>query len=248
MSLNLRLQNYAINDSGTVLTIQDVTGNYDATTNPGGYGTPNPARNSVALFLRTYQKRYDGGDTIINTLLTSTPNNSAPTAVTSWDIALLTDSWLQATVYGLPLYSTSTLFSVNDLVWKVDTTQIIRIDTVSGSGPYTYTYTVMQQSDLENTDYGVAYSTVLNTYAIPSACVCLNKSREVYFKGLSATGNAAVYSNGNYGNPDWVRYQTIDSLVKSIVYGFAIEAYANAQRKIEQVENLCSCLSETCNC
>lgn len=234
MSLVLQLQNYAINDAGTVLTIKDATGTYDADSNPGGFGTPNPARSDIALFLRTYQKRYDGTDDIVNTLLTSTPNDADPKVVESWAVDLLTDSWLQATVYGLPIYSTATLFAVNDLVWKDDSDEIIRIDTVSGSGPYTYTFTVIQEADLENTDYTVAYSTVLNTYAIPSISICLQKANDYYWETEK--------------EKDWKRYLEIQSLIISITYGFAIGAYANSQKKIERVENMCTCLNDECSC
>ena len=51
MSLELKLEQKGINALGTLLTLEDKTGNYDAGTNPGGWGAPNPERSSMKLFL-----------------------------------------------------------------------------------------------------------------------------------------------------------------------------------------------------
>lgn len=47
--LQLKLSKVSLSSDGTVLTVQDTTGNYNAVTNPGGYGTPNPVRSANIL-------------------------------------------------------------------------------------------------------------------------------------------------------------------------------------------------------
>lgn len=42
MGLVLKLSKVGLSADGTTLTVQDTTGEYDAETNPGGYGEPNP--------------------------------------------------------------------------------------------------------------------------------------------------------------------------------------------------------------
>lgn len=43
MALQIKLSQVSLSTDGTVLTVQDTTGAYNVSTNPGGYGTPNPA-------------------------------------------------------------------------------------------------------------------------------------------------------------------------------------------------------------
>jgi hypothetical protein len=47
--LQLKLSKVSLSSDGTILTVQDSTGDYNVSTNPGGYGTPNPARPSNVL-------------------------------------------------------------------------------------------------------------------------------------------------------------------------------------------------------
>jgi hypothetical protein len=42
MALQLKLTKYSLSDDGTTLVVKDTTGAYNGSTNPGGYGTPNP--------------------------------------------------------------------------------------------------------------------------------------------------------------------------------------------------------------
>lgn len=234
MALVLRLEYTSINSDGTQITITDATGNYDASTNPGGYGTPNPDRSDIALFLRAYVKRFDGSDTITDTLLTDTPNDTDPTAVASWLVDVDKQGWHQMDLYGLNLYSTSILLNVNEIVWNAGTQQLIRILTRSGSGPYTYTYTTATLADLENSDYTTAYTAVLNSLVIPELCVCENK--------------AVLFWSRTESEADFDKYLTIDGMLKAANYSFSNQDYTNAQAIVENVEDKCDCLNNECNC
>lgn len=234
MALILRLTYTSINSDGTQITITDSTGNYDASTNPGGYGTPNPDRSDIALILRAFVKRFDDSDEITDTLLTSTPNDTDPTVVESWVVSVTAQGWHQMDLYGLNLYSTSTLLNVDEIVWDTGTSQLLRILTRSGSGPYTYTYTTATEADLANADYTTAYTAVLNSLVIPELCVCNNKAIMHYFDTLETS--------------DWNKYQQIDALLKSIAASFANQDYSGAQEKVENVEEKCDCLNNECSC
>lgn len=234
MALILRLKYDSTTADGLQFTILDNTGNYNASTNPGGYGTPNPDRSDIALFLRAFTKRFDGSDTVTSTNIVATPNDTDPVATASWVVEVTAQGWHQSNLYGLQLYDVATLLSVDELVWKADTEQIVRILTRTGSGPYTYTYAVAAEADLDNTDYTTAYTAVLNSLVIPELCVCENKAIAFYFTTREAS--------------DFTVYQNIDVLLKSISASFANQDYAGAQKKVEDVENKCDCLDQTCNC
>lgn len=49
MALLLKISESSYDRSTHTATFSDDTGNYNASTNPGGYGTPNPERNTLAL-------------------------------------------------------------------------------------------------------------------------------------------------------------------------------------------------------
>lgn len=232
MALALKLTKTSISADGTTMLVTDSTGNYNVTTNVGGYGSPNAARNSLALILLCWNERYDGEDSI--TPVAETIAAYTPTTVTEWTVTLNSDGWQQAIVYGVKLYSTSTLFAVNEIVYNVGTSELWRILTVSGSGPYTYTHSVVLASTLTDTDYVIPYTYVLNDYAIPAITTCFNKSVEYYFLTLETT--------------DFDRMLKIDAYLKSIRYSFLSGSFAPAQAKVEQVQTICSCFTSECNC
>lgn len=234
--LSLVIKKTAINSDGTAITIIDSTGNYNASANPSGYGSPNDARNQVALFLRSYAKRFNNTTTIVNTLLVSTPDNTDHLVVANWSVALLAgkDSWVQSTVYGLHLYSTSTLFQVGELAFDTGTSQIRKIKTVSGTGPYTYTYDVVTEDELEAVGVIIPYTTVYNTYAIPNSCICHEKSNKTWQLSQS--------------KEDWDVYQKIEAFLKAVKYDFGFGSFSEGQKNIEKVEQLCDCFNENCNC
>lgn len=90
MALQLKLNKVSLSSDGTTLIVQDVTGNYNVSTNPGGYGTPNPDIPNLVLlrwkmYLDTVWKYVTGSYTqsdlaagfaltTINILLTSILN------------------------------------------------------------------------------------------------------------------------------------------------------------------------------
>ncbi len=232
MGLALKLIKDSISEDGLTMLIKDDTGAYDADTNVGGYGTPNPARNTLALFLLCWNMRYDGEVSI--TPVAEDIATYDPTDVTEWTVTLNKDGWQQAIVYGVKLYSTATLFEVNEVVYDVSSGELRKILTVSGSGPYTYTYDVVLPATLDDTDYIIPYTYVLNDYAIPSITTCFNKTVEYYFLTLESS--------------DFDRMLKIDAYLKSIRYSFLSGSYAPAQAKVEQVEALCSCFTADCNC
>jgi hypothetical protein len=237
MALELSIYKYGINDAGTIITVKDNTGNYNADSNPTGYGSPNPERNTLALFLRAYAKRYDGGDEIVDTNLTVTPASSDKTAVDTWDVTLLSkDSWVQATIYGLQLYSTSTSFEIGELTYHAGTDQIRKILTKTGDGPYTYTYDVVEESALDEESYVKAYETILNTYAIPNLCECVNKANKKYFTAKEKD------------EVDFRRYLEFKGEVVGIKNDFGFGNYSEAQKTIEYLEIKCECFTEECNC
>jgi hypothetical protein len=239
MALELSIYKYGINDAGTKITVKDYTGNYNADSNPTGYGAPNAERSSLALFLRAVAKRYDGEDDITDTILTITETNPDKLVADTWYVDLLSkDSWIQAIVYGLRLYASpsSLAFDEGELTYDVDSNEIRKITSRTGDGPYTYTYETVEESALDDESNTKAYETILNTYAIPNLCECVNKANKRYF---SAKEKEEV---------DFRRYQEFKGTLVGIKNDFGFGNYAEAQKTIEYLENKCDCFTEECNC
>lgn len=234
MSLVLNITNGGNTSDFLSFVINDSTGNYDATNNPTGYGSPNATRVSLALFVRAYNKRYNGSTDLTDILLVDTPNTSDPTAVTKWTIALNKDGWQHVTIYGLRRYDTAVLFSVNEIVYDYVSGELRQILTITGGGPYTYTYAVVTKAAFEVAGNTTAYSTVLDTYSIPSLENCHYEASKNYFNVLTEDA--------------WDKYQEIEATLKSIIYGFAYLNFAQAQLQVETLEGTCTCFTSTCNC
>lgn len=234
MALQLALAKGELDPTAGTQVLEDSTGSYNATTNPTGYGTPNAARNTLALFVRVYNNRFDGSSDVTGTLLVDVPDNSDPTAVTKWTITLVDEGWLKATIYGVRFLDVAISLQVGEIVWDDSNNVLKRILTKSGSGPYVYTTTTATVADLENTNYIVAYSTVFNTYAIPQLCICYEKSVEKYLL--------------SFDDDDRKLSDKIRAYLVSIRNGFLTGSPAEAQKKVEKAQAICTCFTEHCDC
>ena len=234
MSLVLQITLQSISADGTTLVFADTTGNYDSVNNPGGYGTPNPARNTLALFLQVFNNRFDGSPTVVETPLTIA--SYTPTTVTSWTATVAKEGWQEAIVYGCPLYDETgaTLYSVGEVLYDVASSQLRQILTVSGTGPYTYTFNIIQVSALGTAGIETLYSTVLNTYVIPTLYNCFNSANSKW-----------LLSNQDC---DYNEYQKISAYLSAIRAAFDSGSYESGEQMVEQVEGICICLNEDCGC
>ena len=234
MALELAISKGALNDTDGTLIISNSTGDYNADTNTTGFGTPNPERADIALFLRAYNNRYEGESDITGTLMTASPDDSDPLATTLWTLTLIKDGWIKATIYGVKIYDTADSFQIDEIVWNDSLNKLERILTKSGTGPYTYTKEDATQADLENSDYTIPYSTVLNTYTIPSLCECHLKSIDRYLDSQD--------------EDDEKLSRKISANLISIRNSFLTGSPAEAQKKVERAEAICTCFSDNCGC
>ncbi len=230
--------------------IADTTGDYNALTNTTGYGAPNATRAELALFIRVYNKRYDlttrvdGLTTIVDNLLTVAlkPTSATPVNTTEWTVTRNADGWQQATIYGLRLYNTTTIFipTVGEILWDAANSlfkKIIAVLPVTGGGTYPNEYDVVTIEELEESDSYSAYRTVLNTSSIAELNDCHYLAVKNYFNVLTSES--------------WDQYQQIEAGLKAIDYGFALQTlagYQGAQTLVELLEGSCTCFNENCDC
>lgn len=237
MALILNIVKSSINSEGTELNLTDDTGLYDASDNPGGYGSPNPTKNEVATILLANNKRQDEGDVLL------TVQDYNPTVDYNYVVELYKDGWYQVISYGLRLYSVNTSFSLTEAVYDSSSGEIRKILTKSGSGPYTYTYSVLTPSDLDSETVIKAYESTLNTLVLVTLTECHANALKVFFNNANPVTNTTVLcDDANYNT-----YLKVDAYLKSINYSFGFGEYTQAQLKVEQAEKICTCI-EDCNC
>tara|TARA_R100001086_G_scaffold240206_2_gene166109 strand:- start:1501 stop:2253 length:753 start_codon:yes stop_codon:yes gene_type:complete len=93
MPLILNIQKTLESTDCQYVLFPDQTGNYDAGTNPGGYGAPNDDRADIAIFL--IPKLWDPIDNVISTLAASvvTSGNDDPVNATDWILNISEDGY-----------------------------------------------------------------------------------------------------------------------------------------------------------
>lgn len=237
MALIINVVKESINSEGTELNLTDNTGLYDASDNTGGYGSPNPNKNEVATILLANNKRQDEGDVLL------TVQSYNPTVDYNYVVNIYKDGWYQIKSFGLRLYSVNTSFSLTEAVYDSSTAEIRKILTKSGSGPYTYTYSVLTPSDLDSDTVIVLYESTLNTLVLSSLSECHAEAIKIFFNNANPVTNTAVLCD----DANFNTYLKIDTYLKSINYSFGFGNYVQAQLKVEQAEKICTCLDD-CNC
>lgn len=114
MALEIKVQKTSITSNCKTFTIDDVTGTYDAITNPGGYGAPNPERSDLYLALVVTLKKSDGDELI--TVPSYTPNT-----VTTWSVAVTEDGWYEIYLCAAYEYDSNLTYIENAVVYYPST-------------------------------------------------------------------------------------------------------------------------------
>ena len=143
------------------MIIDDSTGTYDAGTNPGGYGAPNPDRADLGLVLVAQKKGY--GNIADTELEYSNTGNDFDT-IASWTVDVTVDGWHEAVILGIPIWSAGTYDQSQaiveaDVVYICDANGTTTQPSVSG-------WTVATQTNLEAIrDDLVTYSPTSTVYS-----------------------------------------------------------------------------------
>lgn len=242
MALIINIVKDSINDSGTELNLKDNTGLYVASdNNPTGYGGPNPNRTDIAIILLANNKRDPLGEGDVACTL----QNYNPVVDEEFTVNLYKDGWYQVKTFGLRLYNANTSFAISEAVYDVASQTIRKIFTKSGTGPYAYTYSVIQPTDLLGNTVVILYESVLNALVLESLCKCHAAANKNYFNNAGPITNTTVVSE----DPNFNTYLKIDAYLKTIKYSFGFSSYPEAQLKVEQAEKLCDCIdNDNCNC
>jgi len=93
--------------SSTQVIVTDTTGNYNASTNPGGYGAPNPAFNTYAHYVVLKKKNVNSADTVL------VLDSYNPLTATTFTYERTIDGWYEASKLNIPIWSSGSYVSGN---------------------------------------------------------------------------------------------------------------------------------------
>lgn len=204
-------------------TFTDTTGVYNVTTNPGGYGAPNPVSNDV-----------NGA-----TISIYTPGSTVPYIIT----LVITTGNIDSAIITNPDGTT------DDITTDVVTTQglVFPLDSTTGNGPLLIdetwiggtedesitdgVYTIVYEITFEDT---TTYNTTVYTLSKCNACCCISKA----YANLSA--NCGCDDNG------LKTVQRADAFLQSAVNAANLGLYEAAQTNVDKALEICQGNCTTC--
>lgn len=136
------VQRFTITESqdGSIIYVNDATGDYDVTSNPGGYGGPNTERSNVALIIIGDYKA-SAGDTEL------TFDAYDPEVVTQFSVSNLdTDGYYQFKIYTVDKYVAQSP-TLNTFVYNFTSNQLQR---GNGSGFVSAEPEELEENDIAN--------------------------------------------------------------------------------------------------
>jgi len=210
------------NAAGDQLYIEflNATGAYNVSTNPGGFGTPNPSRNSLAII-------FYGNFTKVAGNVLAMPSVNDPLTVTSFTIPLTIDvnGILNYYVFALPIYSGSNSYSAGDVTYDNSNPAAPFIKKYDGT-----TWTTIHAADLVGTSVDQKTG---NALVIPDAerfRNTLNASKveklRAYIKKLCGHDEYIAVRN---------QFDFVDGLLEEATNDVCAGAPNEAQIKIEEI-------------
>lgn len=238
MALELKLKRGGVADDLSYVYIDDNTGNYEVTDNPGGFGAPNPLRNTIALYLYGYKYRPSSDDELL--VFSQTAD---PLTVSNWKINLTEDGYYYFRVLGIPIWDIATPYNVGDIVYD-SSRYWIAIDVSTGLQPLNNPVEWEEIPDL--TTDAIYTNTSIYTGSLDQvfdyrAKVCYQTQVQ-----LEAEGCCDCHSKDKSKTKI---YQKIFVHLSAARFDCLQQKYAQADAELKFLEDFCASVNcEHCNC
>lgn len=163
MALELKLKRGAVLADLSEFIMLDNTGTYDPVDNITGFGTINPDRSTVALYLYGYKYRPTSDDELL-----VLDNSADPLVVSQWSVPISQDGYYYFRMLGIPVWDAGVAYIVDDIVYH-SSRYYKALDVSTGVDPLTDPLTWEEIPDLTTDEiftntsiYVVASDQVLN--------------------------------------------------------------------------------------
>lgn len=236
MALTLVVTKSTISSDCGTLTIIDNTGDYDASSNTGGYGSPNETRANLYLKLFLTLKKSDGDEAIS---IDAYNENTAA----SWAITITEDGYYEAYLFGCLAWSSGTTFSLNEVTYSSATDKFYySLQNSNTNNAVTDTDWWAEVTDVSSLKAAIAasqsdaYADVYEWIETCNSRVC--KARAYLSKDCGCSDNTGgCECNEKF---DQVRY-----LIDGVDIHSALGTYAKGQTIIETIQGLCNCIEDS---
>jgi hypothetical protein len=230
MALIPALRRGAVDSGLSYFYLEDNTGVYNVTTNPGGYGTLNPARNTLALYVYGYKYRSTTPEAL-------TIGNTIPLTATQWQVPMGEDGYYYFTLLAIPIWDTVPTYTINTIVYY-QTHYYIAIAISTNQDPINNPTKWQLITDLTTTaiqtNPSIYYAT-FNTVVNYRGKVCLQT--QTYLE-------AKCNCNCDDNNRSEVRpYQKVAVMIATAGYLCAQQKYAQADDELVALSQYCSTLN-----
>lgn len=208
-------------DDGGTIYLSDITGDYNVSTNPGGYGAPNTARTDLALILIVNYKAIAGDESIA-------VSGYDPEVVTQWTMPNITkDGHYEFKVYQVPRSGTEGAPVSGMFRWDFATNLLERYNgsTWVTSAAVDGIYVELEQYDRPHTtvnypilyDLWMANNNINKLYILGSKTTArADLQKAIFDTKTMMSGVIAIFAEGNYqqAQENIEKYQSrVDALI-----------------------------------
>ncbi len=236
MALQQVFEKTSISSNCNTLVFSDVTGDYDPTFDPHGYGAPNATR--ASLYMQVFVNlRLNSGRQPID--VPTYDKNVAST----WTVTLSQDGWYEIYAFSSPVYDAGTTYATDYITYDLssDAYYISLQDGNIGNDVSDTAYWKVTTDIEDFINAGIISQPGIYDVTLNDVELC----RSVKCKGL-ALFQAAEQCDCDDNDGDCViqPYEKIRLRVEAAQVAAALENYTDAQEFIDDITRLCV----KCNC
>lgn len=231
--LELQVEKTSISSDCETMVVTDVTGAYNVTTNPGGYGTPNEARANLYLKLIVSLRKSTGRETI------DVPAYNENTAST-WSITITEDGWYELYLFGCLVWSNAITYATSYITYDVATDKFYK-SIQAGNLNHAVTDDEWWEEATEVEAFQAAIDLGQDDiYAVTENTVEVCRSRK-------CEGKMLLKANCDSCNECSLKdYEKVRMKLEGIVYQEAQGNFTEAQEIVENVQTICEDID--CGC
>jgi hypothetical protein len=217
--------------------VEDDTGTYNATTNPGGYGSPNPVRASLALFVYGYKFMPNPDeDTTLNII-----NNNDPVNVTSWQVDMNMDGYHYIRVLGFNIWSAVATYQIDNLVFY-QTRYYRALAITTNEDPINNP--LVWQEELDLTTDEIYANASIYTYQLDT--VINSRGKQCYQKAVLKEAQENCNCFGSVPGPVVKPYMQIFVHLNAANFLCRQQKYAQADAELQYLASYCNNIN--CGC
>lgn len=236
MALQLVLSKTSISSDCNTLVFSDTTGNYNVSTNPGGYGSPNPNRSDLYMMILVNLRPNTGRIPIL------VPAYNFNTAST-WTVTLSQDGWYEIYAFSTVIYASGTTYQLGYITYDLSTNVFYKSLQNNNIG-HSVTDTAWWIPTTDTEDFIAAaalvqpntYQTTLNDVELCRSVKCKSKA---LFQAAEEKSSADPQEDHNID-----MYEKIRLRVEAAQVAASLSIFDDAEEFIEDITKLCV----KCNC